>query len=188
MPARTVAKGNTATNGTAGSPGSAVMSVQGVTNGAPLTVRGTTLFPTATVAMTTHASYVSGDFVGTDATPLSFASAVRVSGGTGVLMSVVVEDKAVQSIAGELWLFSATVTPPSDSGAWSISDGDAALCLGVIPISTYYASALNSIGQALNLALPIKAAATTLFGCWVTRGAPTYASNDLVITLGILSD
>lgn len=175
--------------GTAGTASADVISVQGVASGTALPVGGVTLISNVTVAMTTHASYVSGDFVGTDATPLAFTNAVRVSGGTGILQAVRVVDEAVQSVAGELWLFASSVTCPSDSAAWSISDADAALCVGVVPISTYYASALNSIGQALNLGLPFKVTTgTTLFGAWVTRGAPTYASNNLVIALKILSD
>lgn len=129
--------------------------------------------------------YASGDSLHTAV--LSFASAVRVSAGSGVIRKVVVVDKDLQSAAGELWLFSATVTPAAANAAHSISDADAALCVGVIPFGTYYASALNSISVA-SPALPITCAATTLFGILVTRGTPTYTAAGLVVTLVIEPD
>jgi hypothetical protein len=142
------------------------------------------------ISMTTHANYVAGDFIGVDATPLSFAGCARVNAGTGMVVGDILIDYALQSIAGELWLFDATVTPPSDSAAWTISDADSVKCIGVIPFNTYYASALNSVCPVGNLTIPFKcgAGATTLFGCFVTRGAPTYASGDLTVRLRVIQD
>lgn len=153
-------------------------------------VGGHTTISEVAVAMTTHASYASGDFVGTDATPLTFSGCARVNAGSGIIVGAVLVDAAVQSIAGELWLFDTTITPPADSAAWSISDADAANCIGIIPFSTYYASALNSVSPVNNLGIAFVCGAgvKTLFGAFVTRGAPTYASNDLTIRLRILQD
>ena len=131
------------------------------------------------------AIYASGDSLHTAV--LSFASAVRISGGTGRVRKLLVIDKDLQSAAGELWLFSASVTPAAANAAHSISDGDAALCIGVIPFGTYYASALNSISIA-NVDVPISCAATTLFGILVTRGTPTYTASGLVVSLQIDQD
>jgi len=131
------------------------------------------------------AIYASGDSLHTAV--ISFASAVRLSGGTGRVRKLVVIDKDLQSAAGELWLFSATVTPAAANAAHSISDADAALCVGVIPFGTYYASALNSISVA-SPDLPINCAATTLFGILVTRGTPTYTAAGLTVALQIDTD
>lgn len=131
------------------------------------------------------AIYASGDSLHT--TVLSFASAVRVSGGSGRVRKLLVIDKAAQSAAGELWLFSATVTPAAANAPHSISDADVVLGVAVIPFGTYYASALNSISIA-NVDQPINCAATTLFGILVTRGTPTYAADSLVVTLQIEPD
>ena len=129
--------------------------------------------------------YAAGDSLHTAV--LSFANAVRVSGGTGRIRKLVVVDQDLQSAAGELWLFSATVTPAAANAAHSISDADAALCVGVIPFGTYYASALNSISVA-SPDLPISCAATTLFGILVTRGTPTHSASGLVVSLQISTD
>ena len=143
------------------------------------------LISTAVTPTLDTAIYASGDSLHT--TVMSFASAVRISGGSGRVRKLVVVDKAAQSAAGELWLFSATVTPAAANAAHSISDADAALCVGVIPFGTYYASALNSVSVA-SPDLPITCAATTLFGIAVTRGTPTYAADSLVLTLLIDPD
>lgn len=127
--------------------------------------------------------YASGDSLHTAV--LSFASAVRVTGGSGVVDKLIVVDKDLQSAAGELWLFSASVTPAAANAAHSISDADAALCVGVIPFGTYYASALNSVSVAKDVRLPFTVAATSLFGLLVTRGTPTYTAAGLTVSLTI---
>jgi hypothetical protein len=139
---------------------------------------------TVTPTLTVHATYVAGDYVGTSGVPMTFAGVARVNGGTFVPSSLIVIDRAAQSVPGELWLFDAAVTPPADSAAWSISDADAAHCIAVIPASNYYASALNSVGFGGSTRLCKAAAGTTsVFGCWVTRGAPAYADQDLTFVL-----
>jgi hypothetical protein len=145
---------------------------------------------TVTPTLTVHATYVSGDYVGTSASAMDFTTAARVDGGSGTIQSATLIDYAANTVACELWLFDNTVTPPADSAAWSISDADALKCIGVIPFSTYYASALNSVSQANNVGIAFKAqpADRSLFGCLVTRGAPTYASGDISIRLTIVQD
>lgn len=153
-------------------------------------VGGNGIVITRDIAMSAAASYVTGDFVGTDATPLEFAGAARVSTGTGTITGCILIDDAVQSIAGELWLFDESFTPPNDSAAWAISDADALKCIGVIPFSTYYASGNNSIsvGTIPNGNLPFKSTGTSLWGAFVTRGSPTYASGNLHIRLFAVQD
>lgn len=152
--------------------------------GALWTRRPASVVVSATPTLDTVA-YASGDSLHTAV--ISFANAVRLSGGTGRIRKVVVIDKDLQSMAGELWIFSATVTPAAANAAHSISDADAALCVGVIPFGTYYASALNSISIA-NVDVPISCAATTLFGILVTRGTPTYTASGLTVLLHIETD
>ncbi len=140
--------------------------------------------------LTVHATYATGDYVGTSATPMTFTNAARVNAGTGIIVGAVLIDYAIQSIAGELWLFDTAITPPNDSAAWSISDADAARCLGVIPFNTYYASALNSVCPigGLTIAFQTLPASKNIYGCFVTRGAPAYASGDLTFRLRVLQD
>jgi hypothetical protein len=151
-------------------------------------IGGNTLHPSSNPTLSVAASYATGDYVGTSATPWSWTGC-RVSAGTGQLQSVTVIDKALQSIAGELWLFDRSVTVPNDSAAWTITDADAQFLIGVVPFSTYYASAANSVSSNTGLSMPIWCnSGTSIFGAVVTRGAPSYTSGDLTVVLGILAD
>lgn len=150
----------------------------------------TDVISSGAITLTVHANYASGDFVGTSATPITFAKVALHDGGSGTIMSAVLTDYAVQSVAMELWLFDTTITPPADSAAWTITDAEAATCIGVIPFSTYYASAANSVSYVANVGLPFKcgASADDIYGALVTRGAPSYASGDLTVRLFIFQD
>lgn len=145
--------------------------------------------PTLTVA----ATYVANDFVGTTNTPMTFAGAARVAAGSGYVVGAALIDGLLQSVAGELWLFdTAPAGLGADSAAFTITDADAARLIGVVPFSTYYASALNSVsnGTFPNGALPFKcpAGATSIFGAFVTRGAPVYTGTPLTFRLLITQD
>lgn len=131
----------------------------------------------ASVTLTVGATYVTADFVGTSGAPISFANAVRTSGGSATLRSVTISDPAASAaVALELWLFNATVTPPADSAAWNLSDADGLKCVGVVPIPTtaQFLSSATGVMHVSNLGLQFHCAATTLFGALVTRGSPTY--------------
>lgn len=144
---------------------------------------------TVTPTLTVHATYVANDYVGTSGVPMTFAAVARVNGGSFVPSKVLVIDNALQSIAGELWLFDSAVTPPADSAAWTISDADAAHVIDVIPVATYYASAANSVGVGGSTRLCKAASGTTsIYGCFVTRGAPAYADGDLTFILVAAQD
>jgi hypothetical protein len=136
-------------------------------------------------------SYSSGDYIGASGTAMVFSGAARVNNGTGVICGAVLIDKALQSVAGELWLFDTAPTPPNDNAAWTLSDAQMARCIGIIPFSTYYASALNSVSPVGNLTMAFQTltASKNIYGCFVTRGAPVYSSaDDLVFRLRVLQD
>jgi hypothetical protein len=155
-----------------------------------LTRLGLTVSVAVTPTLTVHATYISGDYVGTSGVAMIFAGMGRVNGGTVTLFPAALIDYAAQSVATELWLFDTAITPPADSAAWSISDADSAHCVAVLPFSTYYASALNAIALSANSPIPVKCAAadTALYGCLVTRGAPAYADGDVTIKLRGVQD
>lgn len=142
----------------------------------------------ATPVLTAAGAYAIADYVGTSATAMTFSNCARVAGGTGIIVGAVLVDGDLQSIGGELWLFDTAPTPPNDNAAWTITDAMAADCIGVIPFSTYYASALNSVSIADNPDIVFKCGAATrnLYGCFVTRGAPTYTSLLLTFKLQIV--
>jgi len=139
-----------------------------------------------TVASSASA-YSSGDMVGAEVT---LTGAARINGGTGKITGIRVEDDAGQSVACELWIFDTTVTEPADNAAWSISDADAANIVAVIPVSAYYASALNSVAPIPNLSVPFKCTGSisNLFMCFVTRGTPTYTANAIHIRFWVDQD
>ncbi|MFZ2992514.1 MAG: hypothetical protein WA061_02250 [Microgenomates group bacterium] len=153
---------------------------------------GSTTVVTVAPVLTVAATYATGDYVGTSAAPMTFSSCARVAGGTGLITGCMLIDYNLQSVSGELWLFDASVSAPADSAAWSLSDADMLKCIGVIPFSTYYASALNSVSFGVPTSAPIVfkcgSALRELYGCFVTRGAPAYASGDLTFRLSVLQD
>jgi hypothetical protein len=153
-------------------------------------VGGNTITVTVTLTLTVAGAYSDGDYVGTSGVAGVIANAARAAGKGGVLESVAVIDGDLQSVAGELWLFDTAVTPPADNAAWSISDADAATVIpgGVIPLSTYYASALNSVAVATGIGLSYTCPATSLYFVWVTRGAPTYTSGKLSFRFNFMRD
>ena len=143
--------------------------------------------PTLTIA----GAYAANDFVGTSATAMTFAGCARVDGGYGMIYHVELVDYAKQSIAGELWLFNtAPAGLPVDNAAFTITDAAAKQCIGVVPFNTYYASALNSVSPVGNLTIGFKclAGSMDLYGVFVTRGAPTYATGDLTFRLICVQD
>ena len=142
--------------------------------------------PTLSVA----GAYISGDYIGESGVCMSIDLAGRINGGTGIIESAVLIDAAKQSAAIELWLFTASVTPPNDNAPWDVSDLEATYCIGVITFDTYYASVSNSVSSVGNVGLVFKApvASQYLFGVLVSRGTPTFAAGNLTIKLGLLQD
>lgn len=154
-------------------------------------VGGKATVVSATPVLTVAATYASGDFVGTSATPITFADCALAPNGSGWITSAeFIDGSAAAGVAAELWLFDTTFTPPADSAAWTITDAEAKTCIMIIPFSVYAASAANCVAMGDNLPRKFKCASGTaaLFGAIVTRGAPAYASLDVTIRLYIDQD
>jgi hypothetical protein len=136
-------------------------------------------------------AYTSGDVVGG---LMTFANAARISGGSGIVQSILVLDKTqAQRAAMDLLFFDRSVTVASDNAAVAMSDADMAYCLGIVPIGPYNTAfpgtPLNSISTLTNIGLPFVLNGTDLYVVAVVRAAPTYvATSDLVFILGILQD
>jgi hypothetical protein len=137
------------------------------------------------------AAYTTGDCIGG---LMTFSNAVRISGGSGIIQSVLVLDKTqAQRAAIDLLFFDRSVTWAGNNAAVAMSDADMAYCLGVIPIGPYNTAwpgtPANSFSTLINVGLPFILSGTDLFVGAVVRGTPTYvAASDLVFTLGILQD
>ena len=136
-------------------------------------------------------AYTSGDVVGG---LMTFSNAARISGGSGIIQSILVLDRTQsQRAAMDLLFFDRSVTVASDNSPVAMSDADMAYCLGAITIGPYNTSwpgtPLNSISTLLNVGLPFVLNGTDLYAVAVVRATPTYSStSDLTFTLCILQD
>lgn len=135
-------------------------------------------------------AYATGDCIGE---LMTFANAARVSGGSGIIQSILVIDRSqAQRAAMELLFFDRTVTVAGNNNPVAMSDGDMAYCLGIVPIGPYNTSwpgtPLNSFSTLLNVGLPFVLNGTDLFVQAIVRATPTYANTDLTFILGILQD
>jgi hypothetical protein len=137
------------------------------------------------------AAYTTGDCIGG---LMDFANAARISGGSGIVQSILVLDKTqAQRAAMDILFFDRSVTVAGNNSAVAMSDADMAYCLGVVSIGPYNTAwpgtPANSISTLLNVGLPFVLNGTSLYVQAVVRGTPTYvASTDLTFTLGILQD
>ena len=146
--------------------------------------KGTTIAQTPTV---TAGAYAANDAVGG---LLTFANAVRNSGGGGVVKDMIILDDAGQDAALELWLFSETFTAIADNAAFDISQADLRNLVAIVSTAdgAYYASGTESAAR-VEASQRYDLAGTSLFGQLVTRGTPTYtATDDISVILGLLVD
>lgn len=136
-------------------------------------------------------AYASGDSLHT--TVMTFNNVNPNGAGaslSGTVRGLTIIDKDAQGIALELWLYDTAITPAAANNAHSISDADAAHCLGIIsvPSANWFASALNKIGSVYTIDLPFQTADGKLYGHMVTRGTPTYTASGLVVNLLVTDD
>ena len=142
---------------------------------------------TPVLTNSTDDDYVANDFVGTSLTAMTFAGVVDKDGASGFVLGATLIDDDLQSVAGELWLFDTLFTPStSDSVAWTVTDAIMDTFIGVVPFSTYYASAANSASNGVPaFPLPFKCGSSVndIYGVFVTRGAPNYTIGGLTFRL-----
>lgn len=68
-------------------------------------------------------------------TTFTIANAAKASGGSGLIIDIVVLSDADPAIPlqGEIFLFDSSVTSPNDNAAFALSDADAKKCIGKVP-------------------------------------------------------
>lgn len=160
--------------GTAGVPGSAVMSVQGVAS------YGQSVSLTRTADTN---AYAANDVVGAapgSTAALTFAS-MGPSGASVLITSISLEIDATAIISGEtsyrLYLYS--VTPPSalgDNVAFDLPAGDRASFLGYVDLGTPIDIGSTLYVQSDNVNRQVKLSSSSIFGYLVTIGAHTPTS------------
>ena len=135
------------------------------------------------------AIYAAKDAIGAR---LDFANASRVAGGTGLVLSAVLADRAQQRAAIDLVLFRSAITAPTDNAVFDPTDAELLDAVGFVSFlpGDYVDFNDNSFAYRGNLALPFDTGAgTTLYGALVARGTPTYAATtDVQVALSILQD
>lgn len=156
-------------------------------------VGGNTTIVSSNLVMSVAGSYVAGDYMGVSGASSYFDTALRVDLGTGIIKSLTISDKSISAnVAMELWLFSDAVITPTDNSPFTITDAESLSVLAVIPILTtgWYSNTANQVYSDSNLSIPIKSNDGKLIHyALVARGTtPSFVSQDLTITLGILQD
>lgn len=108
---------------------------------------------------TAAAAYAAGDTVGTIITVS--AAAARVTGGTGMIRRIFINDHTDIGGLLTLFFFRSTVTLAADNAVWAVSDADMDACVDIVPVS------LQDFGTSRQgIAIPLSyydCAATSLF-------------------------
>ena len=144
---------------------------------------------TATPTVSTSA-YSTGDNVGGK---ITLTDVCRANLGSGLIQSVVITSKSVQTATFDVIFFNADPSGSTftDNGAQGVVDADLSKIIGVAQCTTVVALSAESIHQATSLALPfaLSGGSTTLYACIVVRGTPTLAStSDIWIAVRVLQD
>ena len=131
--------------------------------------------------------YADGDSL---AEAQELALAVRASGSTGVIQSIVVIDQDDQGQALDIVISDSTITLGTENSAVSISDADAAKILGIVEVSTSdYVNLVNSqLATKTNLGIVIMPDSASLYISAISRGTGTYSASGIVLRFGILTD
>lgn len=135
-------------------------------------------------------AYASGDLLGAK---LTLSSAIRTSGGTGIIESIVLTDLAKQNAQIDVVFFDSnpSATTFTDNAALDIADADLEKIIGHVTIyaSDYISFSDNAVATVRNLGLAFQASGSDdIYACLVVRGTPTYAADDLALRVTILQD
>ena len=140
-----------------------------------------------TLSLSTSPAYSDGDVL---FAAQELASAVRASGGTGILQSIQVVDQDDQGQAMDIIISDSTITLGTENSAVSISDADAAKILGIVKVAAGdYVDLVNSQYASIsNIGLVIIPDTTSLYISGISRGTPTHTASGIVLRISILQD
>lgn len=151
-------------------------------------VGGSSSVVSLTFSLDTSA-YASGDVL---AETQELASAVRVNAGTGILYSIILNDKDDQGAALDLVFLSANTSLGTENSAVSISDSGADDILGIVSIAATDWIDLGGTRVATknNVGLTVKGVtgSTSIYVGAITRGTPTHTGSGITARFGILRD
>ena len=132
--------------------------------------------------------YADGDVL---AAAQELTNAVRASGGTGILQSIVIVDKDDQGQALDIVISDATIALGTENAPVSISDADAAKILGIVEVAASdYVDLVNSkLATLSNLGIEIQPnTGASLYISAISRGTGTYTASGIVLRIGIIQD
>lgn len=135
----------------------------------------------------TAGAYSANDAVGG---VLTFANAARVSGGSGLIKSILIVDDAGQDAELELWLFDQSFTSPGDNAAWGATEAELHNLVGIIQSTDgdWMAAGTPSVCR-IEVSQSYVLQATSMFGQLVTRGTPTFAAtDDVTVIIELIQD
>jgi hypothetical protein len=140
-----------------------------------------------TLSLDTGGAYADGDVL---AAAQELASAVRATGGTGVIQSIVVIDQDDQGYGLDIVISDATITLGTENAAVSISDADAAKILGIVSVvpGDYVDLVGSQLATMDNLGIVIKPDTTSLYISAISRGTGTHTASGIVLRFGIVQD
>jgi hypothetical protein len=178
------------TTGTAGTPSSVVLTVQGVTSMTPVSTVGTSALRIITMSTDTGA-YASGDLI---ADTQQYDAFFRVANGTGVINTITVTEKDAQGAAIYIIIHRTSTSMGTENSAPNISDAN--LVAGIqhiiaVATSDYVTVSGTKIATLRNLGLPVTAVSGTddlYISILNSTGTPTYASGEIQLGFGVLLD
>ena len=144
------------------------------------------LNPTVTASSAYTAGYVVGGL-------LSFTSAFGAA-NSGLLESIVISLKSVQTCGFKLYLFTdnPSGSTTTDKAALSVAAADITKQAGVYTLASTIADSGGGTSTVYNLdaiGKVIVSASTTLYAVLVTTATPTFAAtSDVFVTVGIIQD
>lgn len=136
------------------------------------------------------AAYATGNLIGGK---ISFSTAMREDGATGILQSVTLCSKSALAVDVDLILFDSDPvgTTFTERSAIAVATTDAAKVLAAITLSTRVTIGTPVVASRSSLNIPLKcgSASRIIYGAMIARGAFTPASTtDLTIRLGVVQD
>lgn len=144
-----------------------------------------------TQTVTASSAYSAGNCVGG---LMTLSPMVRRAGGSGILNSVTLRDKAGQAGTYDIFLFDATpsATTTTDKTAVAVNTADLAKIVGVITLAAVKLGAASTMGvttlASINMSFKVNSG-TDLFAILVARGTPTYASTaDVTLDFFVIPD
>lgn len=136
---------------------------------------------------TVTTTYTVGDQAGTIFT---IAGAARVTGGGGIIQSIVLLDKGDVGTDYRIYFYRASVTLAADNAAFAVSDTDMESLCGMVQMPSLIDVGANRIASLGNVGLGYDCAATSLFAAIETRtsNAVYAAATDLHLIVYLALD